>query len=86
MMEGLKEKLVTWGWPLFIVVVSFILFVNVIQPALVGIHPMFTTQPQISGRRPNTPAGLAFFATFAILYIVTSPLYIVLCAWAADDW
>lgn len=85
MTETLKEKVLRWSWILFIVVGSFIIFVNVIQPILVNIHPMFATEPQITGRRPNTPDGLAYLITLIICYAISMPFYIVVSTYVESD-
>jgi hypothetical protein len=84
MLENIKDKAVTWGWGLSIVVISFILFIYIIQPMLIDIHPMFATQPQISGRRPNTPGGLAYFITLTMCFIISIPFYIVISEYIYD--
>lgn len=53
-----------------ILAVMAIVFDSVIQPLLVDIDPMFSDQyagtGEWSGRYPDSPAGIAFFVSYAI--------------------
>jgi hypothetical protein len=72
MTETIKQKAFTWVWALaIVVVVSFVLFIKVIQPVLIDIHPMFATEPQITGRQPGTPDALVYFIMVIVFCLIS---------------
>lgn len=62
MSDSIIERIVYMSEAILIAVFTFVLFMHIIQPLLVNIHPMFSLPNQMSsGRYPDTPAGIAYF-------------------------
>lgn len=71
MLERAYKKFLYITEAVVVAVITLIIFIYVIQPILVNIHPMFALKHQLpSGRYPDTPAGLAYF-------LITIPTYFI---------
>ncbi len=71
MSEGFGGKIVGIIESMLVVIISLVLFLYIVQPVLVSIHPMFAFQGRLSsGRYPDTPVGIAAVITALTVYFI----------------
>ncbi|RRJ32349.1 hypothetical protein [Halocatena pleomorpha] len=63
-----KEKAIKLGKAVLIGIVAMTLFEGAIRPALIDLSPIFAERYELG--RFSTPAGMAYFITYILCYIV----------------